>query len=89
MLTAFSILGRRLSLRMLDESSALLWDDFRQGEAGALATLFERYYDALYAYGLKLTGNGELVKDSIQNLFQKLWRRPKILKAVNIARGAG
>ena len=60
---------------MTEERSAQLWDAFRAGEAEALATLFEGHYDALYGYGLKLTGDEELVKDSIQNLFQKLWRR--------------
>lgn len=58
-----------------EQDSAQLWERFRGGEAAALATLFELHYTALFNYGLKLTGDDELVKDSIQNLFQKLWRR--------------
>lgn len=71
---------------MTNESSAQLWNAFRQGDAQALATLFECYYDALYAYGQKLTGNEELVKDSIQNLFQKLWRRRATLGATPLVK---
>ncbi|WP_210513697.1 RNA polymerase sigma factor [Hymenobacter terricola] len=69
-----------------DENSAQLWETFRGGEARALAALFEMYYDALYHYGLKLTGDEELVKDCIQNLFQKLWRRREGLRAVQVVK---
>jgi RNA polymerase sigma factor (sigma-70 family) len=69
-----------------DEHSAQLWEAFRGGEAQALATLFDAYYEALYHYGLKLTGDEELVKDCIQNLFQKLWRRREGLRAVQVVK---
>ncbi|WP_310392060.1 sigma-70 family RNA polymerase sigma factor [Hymenobacter sp.] len=71
---------------MTEENSAQLWEAFRLGDAPALATLFEVYYDALYSYGLKLTGDEELVKDCIQNLFQKLWRRREGLRAVLVVK---
>ncbi|WP_457068596.1 RNA polymerase sigma factor [Hymenobacter sp. UYAg731] len=71
---------------MTEENSAELWNAFRGGEARALAILFETYYDALYHYGLKLTGDEELVKDCIQNLFQKLWRRREGLRAVQVVK---
>ncbi|GAB3856829.1 sigma-70 family RNA polymerase sigma factor [Hymenobacter terrigena] len=48
--------------------------------------MFETYYDALYHYGLKLTGDEDLVKDCIQNLFQKLWRRREGLRAVQVVK---
>ena len=71
---------------MTDEHSAQLWEAFRDGDARALSTLFEMHYDALYHYGLKLTGDEELVKDCIQNLFQKLWRRREGLRAVQVVK---
>ena len=71
---------------MTDEHSAQLWSAFRGGDAQALATLFDAYYGALYQYGLKLTGDAELVKDCIQNLFQKLWRRREGLRAVLVVK---
>ena len=71
---------------MTDEYSAQLWNDFRGGDAQALATLFDAYYGALYQYGVKLTSDEELVKDCIQNLFQKLWRRRAGLRAVQVVK---
>jgi RNA polymerase sigma factor (sigma-70 family) len=71
---------------MTDEHSAQLWEAFRGGEARALAALFDSYYEALYHYGLKLTGDEELVKDCIQNLFQKLWRRREGLRTVQVVK---
>ncbi len=71
---------------MTDENSARLWEAFRSGEAPALAALFEAYYAALFSYGLKLTGDEELVKDCIQNLFQKLWRRRSGIRAVLVVK---
>ena len=70
----------------IEENSAQLWDTFWGGEARALAVLFETYYEALYHYGLKLAGDEELVKDCIQNLFQKLWRRRDGLRAVQVVK---
>jgi RNA polymerase sigma factor (sigma-70 family) len=71
---------------LTEEHSAQLWEAFRLGEAQGLATLFEAYYDALYNYGLKLTGDEALVKDCIQNLFQKLWRRRAAVGAVHLVK---
>lgn len=61
----------------------ILWIQFREGEKNALGTLFELYYDDLYAYGMKLTRDEELVRDSIQDLFIKLWESRGRIKAVN------
>ena len=71
---------------MTEENGAQLWEDFRTGDAHALATLFEAHYDALYNYGVKLTSDEELVKDCIQNLFQKLWRRRDGLRPVQVVK---
>ena len=71
---------------MTDEKSTQLWDAFRGGDAEALAALFEAYYDALYGYGRKLTSDEELVKDCIQNLFQKLWRRRAGIRAAPLVK---
>ncbi|WP_303309956.1 RNA polymerase sigma factor [Hymenobacter sp. BT730] len=69
-----------------EQHSAQLWERFRSGEAAALAALFELHYEALFNYGLKLTGDEELVKDSIQNLFQKLWRRREGVRAIQVVK---
>jgi RNA polymerase sigma factor (sigma-70 family) len=59
------------------------WIQFREGEKNALGSLFKFYYNDLYAYGMKLTGNEEMVRDSIQDLFVKLWESRSRIKTVN------
>ena len=59
------------------------WIQFREGEKNALGSLFKFYYNDLYAYGMKLTGNEEIVRDSIQDLFVKLWESRSRIKVVN------
>lgn len=61
----------------------ILWVQFREGERNALGALFELYYDDLFAYGMKLTKNEEIVRDSIQDLFVKLWESRNRIKTVN------
>jgi RNA polymerase sigma factor (sigma-70 family) len=63
-------------------STLSLWDAFRQGEEQAFTALFLAHYDALYNYGVKLVDDEELVRDSMQELFQKLWERRASLEAV-------
>lgn len=62
----------------LDEK--ILWKKFKKGNRKALDTIFETYYEGLYSYGLKLTGNSSLVKDCIQDFFLKLWLKRKNLR---------
>ena len=52
----------------------LLWKAFRSGDEKALVTIYDRFTDLLYNYGCKIIGDGELVKDSIQELFIEIWQ---------------
>lgn len=63
-------------------SNQPLWDAFRQGDEQAFTAIFLADYDALYGYGMKLLGDEELVRDSIQEVFQKLWERRSTLDSV-------
>lgn len=58
------------------------WQQFLQGTQQGLAEIFLSYHDDLFRYGLKLTGNQEMVKDCIQDLFLKLWKNRDHLKMV-------
>ncbi|SHG06655.1 RNA polymerase sigma-70 factor, ECF subfamily [Fodinibius roseus] len=52
-----------------------LWQALRKGEKRAVSELFGKYYQRLYNYGMRLTSaRNELVRDSIQVLFFKLWK---------------
>ena len=59
-----------------------MWLQFRKGDKHALGALFVQYYDDLYAYGMKLTGDEDMVRDSIQDLFIKLWESRNRIKIV-------
>ncbi len=50
-----------------------LWQLFKAGDAEALASIFLHHYRTLFCYGMKLVPDEEIVKDCIQNLFEKLW----------------
>lgn len=38
------------------------------------SSMFSYHFDMLYNYGMKLTGNAELVKDAVQDLFFRIWK---------------
>jgi RNA polymerase sigma factor (sigma-70 family) len=61
---------------------ASLWNDFLAGNKQVFERIFLAYYDDLFRYGMRLTGDEEVVKDCIQNLFQRLWQRRKALAAI-------
>ena len=63
-----------------------LWNAFREGSEQAFTAIFVEQYDALYNYGMKLVNEEELVRDSIQELFQKLWERRASLEAVEVVK---
>ncbi|WP_278626697.1 sigma-70 family RNA polymerase sigma factor [Parabacteroides gordonii] len=48
------------------------WNDFLQGDEIAFGKIYRRFYSSLYAYGIRMVGNREMVIDTIQDLFVKL-----------------
>lgn len=61
---------------------ASLWNDFRAGNKQVFERIFLAHYDDLFRYGMRLSGDEEVVKDCIQNLFQRLWQGRKALEAI-------
>lgn len=53
----------------------------------AFACLFEKYADAMYAYGRKMTPDAELVKDAIQDVFIKLYNNRQNLNETVSVKG--
>lgn len=60
-----------------------LWEDFRKGKEYALSDIYYKNIKPLYRYGKKFTGDNELVKDTIQELFFDLIRTRKNLKSTD------
>lgn len=59
------------------------WEEFLTGDKNAFSVIFLDYYDDLYNYGVKLCHQNDIVKDSIQDLFLKLWKNRNNLNPVN------
>ncbi|OJZ00436.1 sigma-70 family RNA polymerase sigma factor [Sphingobacterium sp. 40-24] len=54
-------------------SDQQIWKMFQVGHEPSFKILFERYNKLLFNYGFKFTQNEEIIEDSIQELFVKLW----------------
>jgi RNA polymerase sigma factor (sigma-70 family) len=59
-----------------------LWQGLQQGDEHAVAALMRAYYADLYRYGLRIVGQGDLVKDGIQDIFAYLWQHRTTLASV-------
>ncbi len=67
---------------MLQENT---WSKFKQGDKTAFESLYKFCIDDMYAYGLKLNSDQEMVKDCIQEVFIEIFeRRNKILEPDNV-----
>jgi len=55
------------------------WVAMKSGEPAALENLYRLYSAALYNYGSKFSGDKDLVKDCIQELFVNLWTRREFI----------
>lgn len=64
-----------------------IWEDFRNGNQESLGIIFSSYYQELFLYGLKILAEEELVKESIQNLFIKLWEKRASLPTLRSPKG--
>lgn len=51
-----------------------VWKRFRLGDRFAFSEIYEEFADVLFAYGIKITSDRELVKDCIQDLFYNIYR---------------
>jgi RNA polymerase sigma-70 factor (ECF subfamily) len=56
-----------------------LWRAFLHGDAKAFSIIYDRHFEVLYAYGLKIVKDGQLVEDMIHDLFVMLWERRQTL----------
>lgn len=59
------------------------WDSFRNGDEKAFSWIFNNYVQSLYQYGIRFVADEDLVKDSIQELFIKLYNNRSNLSATD------
>jgi len=52
----------------------VLWTSMRAGSTFAFEEIYRRYFQVLFSYGKRITGDEEIVNDAIQDLFVNIWR---------------
>lgn len=63
-----------------ENKDELLWKSFKSGDLSAYALIYRKYFFVLYQYGKKRCNDHELVKDTIQDVFIKIWNNRENLK---------
>jgi len=61
----------------LSADDIILWRSFTGGDRSSFEVIYRRYFGTLYEYGMRKVNDEELVKDTIQDLFIKLWANRK------------
>ena len=51
----------------------ILWQDLKAGDKHCFNRLFKKYYSELYYYGIKIIPDPDFVKESIQEVFIRVW----------------
>ena len=51
-----------------------LWQELKNGKKAALEKIYRSHIQALLKYGNKFSSDGQLVEDSVQDLFIELWK---------------
>jgi RNA polymerase sigma factor (sigma-70 family) len=59
---------------LLAASHDIEWSRFKNGDVNALESIYRAHVRSLINYGLKITEDLDLIKDSIQDLFIELWK---------------
>ena len=51
----------------------VLWQELKAGDKSCFNRLFRKYYSELYYYGIKIISDPDIVKESIQEVFMRVW----------------
>jgi RNA polymerase sigma-70 factor (ECF subfamily) len=68
-----------MNRKRIDININLVWDKIKSGNEEAFSCVFSFYYSDLYQYGLKIFPLPSLVKDSIQDVFVRIWEKRETL----------
>lgn len=71
--TFYTVVQEEHLLPMRRDNDRTLWGNFRGGSREALGILYERHNSGMYRHGLFLCKDPDLVRDSMQELFSRLW----------------
>lgn len=57
------------------QSESHLWNKFRQGDREAFQQIYQLFAGDLLNYGYKVSGDIQLIEDSVHDLFIEIWQR--------------
>jgi RNA polymerase sigma factor (sigma-70 family) len=57
------------------QSDLQLWNRFRQGDRDAFRQIYQLFAGDLLNYGYKVSGDIQLIEDSVHDLFVEIWQR--------------
>jgi RNA polymerase sigma factor (sigma-70 family) len=60
-------------MEILSDDS-VLWQAFKEGDKNSFKIIYFKYFTNLYEYGMRISGDSEIIKDTIHDLFVKLWK---------------
>lgn len=63
-----------------------LWQSFKKGSMEAFQQIYYDHFHSLFEYGMRLINDKELVKDTVHDLFVKLWNNKTNLGDVKVIR---
>ena len=72
-------------MEMLSDDTDL-WQSFKEGDKDSFKNIYFKYFHNLYEYGMRISGDKEIVKDTIHDLFVKLWNNKSNLGDVTALR---
>lgn len=75
------------SSHSISKSDEELWVNLKEGHKESLRSLFLRYYDSLFRYGLSVCSKEEMIEDCLQELFYQLWEGRADLSDVQNVKG--
>jgi RNA polymerase sigma factor (sigma-70 family) len=61
----------------------ILWQSIRKGNQLAFSSLYKKYVNALYNYGMHIQADHDEVVDTIQELFVNIWSRRESMAEVS------
>lgn len=51
------------------------WKEMKEGDKNAFLKIYKQHYQSLFSYGFSISGDKEITKDSIQEMFLELWNK--------------
>lgn len=56
------------------QPDGILWNAFKRGDKEAFATLYHRYFIILIQSSLRISGDKDMIKDCVHDLFVEMWK---------------